>query len=483
VDVDMSEIKKSVALVDLPTFPKGIVSLSLPRVASFLRKDFDVRIIDLNLIERVSAMHSFQDIEAIGLKVSAQNYKIAISVTKELKLQNPKRLIFWGGEFPTLMPEKCLEYVDTIVVGSFESQASQFIEDLKNGHLEAKYHQTTAPPPTPPVPALDLVDKSCYYSFMGQPLETSLGCKFKCTFCMVHTMQKHIDLNPTERLQEDLTTHPRRFANIIDYNLGNSKSHLFTVAAELARSPTWGWMGEMCIDELDDEEVLLALQKSRCRIIYCGLESIQNKALKTINKTQNKVSEYTRIIKKAQSYGIQVASGFIVGLEGTTLETFRETLAFYETVGIIYIKITFLTFNPGTKVNTSMSKMGRYVSEEIEHFDGNHLTFIASDVQPSIVYEGTQKMIRDFYSLRSALKRSQHLRYRPLQRLEFLLFSYCYGDVYRQWLQWGLLEPEANRFVELLERPMRKTFRVRSCEALLEGVRWLRFRLTARITP
>ena len=39
----------SVLLVDLPTFPKGVVSLSLPIVASCLKEHFIVNYIDLNI--------------------------------------------------------------------------------------------------------------------------------------------------------------------------------------------------------------------------------------------------------------------------------------------------------------------------------------------------------------------------------------------------------------------------------------------------
>lgn len=59
----------------------------------------------------------------------------------------------------------------------------------------------------------------------------------------------------------------------------------------------------------------------------------------------NHVENYERIIRKAQKYGIQVASGFILGINGMNENTFKESLNFFHRMGIIYVKLTFLTYN------------------------------------------------------------------------------------------------------------------------------------------
>ena len=39
-----------------------------------------------------------------------------------------------------------------------------------------------------------------------------------------------------------------------------------------------GWMAEMCLESLDNDEMLGFMRDSGCRIIYCGLESIDEEA-------------------------------------------------------------------------------------------------------------------------------------------------------------------------------------------------------------
>lgn len=473
--------KTPVALIDLPTFPKGIASLSLPAVAGFLRESFDVHLRDLNFEDAETVIASLDGVKACGLKVSAQNFKFAADLTRRLLDRDRERLVFWGGEFPTLMPDECLKHAPTVVVGPFEVQARKFTEDLRAGRLEAKYDQAGhVDLHSAPLPALDLLARKRYYSFMGQPMETSRGCVYKCTFCMVHSMQKKIGYRPAEKLREDLAVNPRRFVNLVDYNLGMDKDHLLALCAELRDSSAWGWMGEMCLGSLDDTETLEALRASRCRIVYCGLESVSKKALKAINKSQNDVSEYRRIIRKAQSYGIEIASGVILGVGETDTDSLRETMEFFEDTGVIYVKLTFLTFNPGTKVQSSMRQMGKYLTEEFEHFDGIHLTFLKNGLEAAPIYSGAEAAIRRFYSLASTWRRSRHLRWHPLKRLEFMIFSACYGQAYRRWLEYDLLRPGSGRFDELIAAPFRKNLAVTLSEKVLSGLRWLRFRFGAR---
>ena len=188
-------IKQTVILVDLPVFPKGSISLSLPAVASVLSSYYEIEIFDLNIIDVntfFSQIDKNKSIAFFGLKVSCQNIKNAISLASEIRQNFPKTTLIWGGELPTLLPEKCLEFTDSIVQGLWEPIAHSLIGDLQNEQLKTiytgdnKFSLTDMLPPR-----FDLIkDPSRYHSFMGIPLETSRGCTEVCSFCMVHVMQK-----------------------------------------------------------------------------------------------------------------------------------------------------------------------------------------------------------------------------------------------------------------------------------------------------
>ncbi|MDD5630182.1 MAG: radical SAM protein, partial [Elusimicrobia bacterium] len=310
-----------------------------------------------------------------------------------------------------------------------------------------------------------------YLRFMGAPLESSRGCLRNCRFCLAPVMQKTVAYRSAEDIARVLAANPREFVNVVDYNLGNDRSHLLSLAGLLGRSPAAGWMGEFCVEALDDEEVLEALARSRCRAAYCGLESLLDSALAAVRKGHNLVADYRRIIRKAQSRGVEVAAGFVIGMEGTTRETFPAIREFCAEAGILYLKLTTLTFNPGTEGHAAMAPLGRYLSEDPSRFDGVRLTYLPRGVSEEVLREGTRDLIESFYSLSSAWRRSRHLAARPARRAEFMLFSRCFGQAYRDWLEAGALDRADGGMDRLLGRPLRQGLAQRVCEEALVRLR------------
>jgi len=469
----MTNNRKSIILIDLPVFPKGVISLSLLSVAGCLSAAYDSQIIDLNISAADEAVFTDKAIEAVGLKVSAQSFSYAVELSKKIKSINSEVKVMWGGELPSLLPDECLKHADCIICGLFEPVAEQFVSDLKTGSLSKQYNGGNDAEQVFSAPDFSLLPQAEKYAqFMGYPLETSRGCTEKCIFCMVHTMQKkNYNLKQIDYLKGIIHNYRGKFINIVDYNFGVSEAHVVEVAKLIKQSGAIGWMAEMCIELLDNENVLRALSESNCKMIYCGLESIDQQSLNSVHKMNtNHIESYERIIRRAQSYGIQIAAGVILGIEGTHDKTFDELFAFYQRMGIIYAKLTFLIFNPGTKAHEYEKKKGIYLTERIECFDGNQLTFLPNGVNQDYVKSGASWFIKKYYSLYGIVMRSFNTKLSLLQRLEFILFNLCYRDVYMQWIQHDTLHHPEN-LSKLIKEPYKKSFTVRIAEALLQLVR------------
>lgn len=453
-------MRPSVILVDLPTFPKGTVSLSLPYLAAMLGRQCDVCVLDMNFMSMETTIGKVAEAAPVmvGLKVSSQHLHLAKQLTHELKALLPDCKIVWGGEFPSLMPEEAATDADCVVTGLFDIVADEFENDLLKGALKQRYDgKNTALPERWVSPDWSAVARQGGYNrFMGLPLETSRGCTESCTFCMVLVMQrKHYHTRPIEIIAADVKAIGRNHINIIDYNFGVSAEHVKEVCEVIERSEALGFMAEMCIDLLDNDEVLEAMQKARCRMIYCGLESIEQNALKSVGKDRtNHIGHYRRIIAKAHAKGIRIASGFILGMEGTTVSSYREAQQFFKEVGIIYVKLTFLTFNPGTRSKTFYEKKGRFLTEDVSYYDGNHLTFLPEGVSEHDTLDGTRWFIRNFYSVRAIFGRAAIFPSGTIDRLVFVLFNLCYRQVYLDWMSRDAMVPSAgpNRSVDGLYR-------------------------------
>lgn len=480
----MSSQTKGVLLIDLPTFPKGTVALSLYAVAAALADFWQPQVIDLNLMDLEAALAALRPMELafVGLKVSAQNRQHAIRVTQAIQLRYKGTPVIWGGELPTLLPADCLAHCASVVVGAFEPVVARLHADLQRGDLQPIYRTTPGEGLARLLPArLDLMPAHARYpAFMGLPMESSRGCTYKCTFCMVHEMQPGYEIKSEAQLLAELKQYDGHFLNLIDYNFGVDEAHVLRVADTIAQSGVVGWMGEMCIESLDNDRILQALTQSRCRMVYCGLEALDDLGLKSINKARtNVIGNYERIIRKAQAHGIQIAAGLIIGLDGASLETMGQMRIFFERMGLMYVKLTFITYNPGTKVKQSMLRKGTYVTETVEHYDGNHLTFLANGLQPEILYKGTRQFIRQFYVFGKIVRRSLNTRLDLLGRLEYVLFNLCYREAYVQWIAKDIFRNE-DAFQELLAAPLKPSWQMRMADRWLVRVRRWRLQKSAR---
>lgn len=461
-------------LVDLPRFPRGALSLSLPTVAACLRPAFAPRLLDLDFEPRADWERLLAAGPApalLGVKVCAQALDEARAVSRLARRVRPGVPVVWGGELPTLRPDLARGFADCVVRGRFETRAAEFVADARAGRLKPAYEGAAAPV-EPPVPALDLVERpERYASFLGAPVEASLGCSAHCTFCLVHAMQPAPADHGLARLRADLARRGPGFLSVVDYNLGDSKARLLGAARELGASAACGWTCEACLESLDDAEVLAALAAARCRVVYCGLESVSDAALRSVAKTQNAVADYRRIIARAQDAGLEVATGFILGLPGAGPDAAAAFADLAEDAGLAYVKLTFLTFNPGTKALAAMAERGSVLTDDPAAYDGWRPTWLPPGATADDLRAQARTLVERIYSWGSAWRRSRRLAGDPLRRAEFVLLSRAFGEAYRDWMRLGGLAGGAPR---LLDGPWRRPTRLAALEAALRSVRRLR---------
>jgi radical SAM superfamily enzyme YgiQ (UPF0313 family) len=437
--------RKNIYLIDLPTFPKGQITLAFPVIAATLPKEYNIIYLDLNIEDLKWRIEELENCLFVGMKVSCQNYDIAVDVSNQIKLHCASVNIIWGGEMPTLLPAVAKVHCDSIVTNAFESVAVELILDCEQGVLKKRYNGGLKSGSFI-APDFSIIKQPNLYSrLFGYPLETSKGCDKKCTLCMVHTMQPNLMTKTKHQLEAELSKLDGHFVNVVDYNIGVSETHLNNLLEVFTASNIAGWMGEMCIETLNNEALLSKLAKSKCRIIYCGLESTDEAALGAINKSKtNSIANYEIIVQKAQKHGIQIAAGIIIGLPNSTAKTLSDTFSFFKQLGLIYVKLTFLTYNPGTKVFNSMKRVGKYLTDDITQFDGNHFTFLPEGLDKAAMIEALELNIKDFYASESVERRANTALGNSNQQLLqwFKAVNELYSEVYFKWLNCNVFTDE-----------------------------------------
>ncbi len=296
-------------------FPLAVLNLS-----ASLDGRYESSIIDGNIDRDFvgTTLHSLASgrIDAVGVSVmGGPQLRSAIEVSSAIRQRFPATPIIWGGHFPTICAEACLNepYVDYAIRGQGEDTLAQT--------LDAIFHN-----PSTSTAAIDGLSwrsdgaivhnrnrafsaaslaRSLPYERLGDPrqylgrtylgnrtagYQAALGCRFRCTFCGVAAMFRGKTALPApERVERDLDMLTRRFGvnaiQFFDHNFFDREVEMVPLLEVLAKFglPWWCFARADALLNLSAASWEL-VRRSRLRMAYIGAESPSDWLLHDVRK-------------------------------------------------------------------------------------------------------------------------------------------------------------------------------------------------------
>ncbi len=141
--------------------------------------------------------------------------------------------------------------------------------------------------------------------------------------------------------------------------------------------------------------ILEKMQQAFFTNCFFGIETPDPKALKAMKKGQNMRMPILEAIQTVNKYGIEAASGIIMGLDTDTDETPQALIDFAEVSQIPIMTVNILYALPNTALYTRLEKDNRVLpAEKAENRDSN-IVFL----QPyETVVRNWQRVIGDVFS-------------------------------------------------------------------------------------
>jgi radical SAM superfamily enzyme YgiQ (UPF0313 family) len=374
--------------------------LGLITVAAMLPKEWDKRLVDLNVDKLNQVDLDWADM----VFVSAMDVQRKSSHELIIRLKKEGKTVIAGGPLFTQEAETFPE-VDHFVLNEAEITLPLFLADLERGTLKKVYSTTEFPDIThTPIPMWELVDRRKYDSMN---IQFSRGCPFSCDFCNITVLLGH---KPRTKTSDQIIAELdylyslgwRRNIFFVDDNfIGNKrilKEEVLPAIIEWRKGKTGCFFQtEVSINLADDVELMDLMVKAGFNTVFVGIETPDDGSLEECHKNQNRGRNLIESVKRLQRKGLQVMGGFIIGFDSDTPSIFNTQIDFIQKSGIVTAMVGLLQAPLGTKLYDRMEQEGRIISDfSGDNADGK--SNIVPRMDQTVLHNGYKSVMGTLYS-------------------------------------------------------------------------------------
>ncbi len=378
------------------------VGLAMPLLAAMMPEGWESEIV-LEIIEDIPF-----DTDADLIGISTMGHGVIRSIDIARKFREKGKTVILGGYMASIMAEEALKHCDCVVVGDAELVWQEVLKDYEEGKLKKIYERNLDKGFfSTPMPRFDLITNKNIGDFL--PVQAGRGCPNTCSFCSVACLYKgHYIKKPLDEVIRDIKQVKelgfKKFL-LLDDNIFSDREYLDRLLTEI-RKMNMQWMSQCDIRIGRESELLKKISDSGCTALSFGLESISSESLKGMNKSWANPLEYPKLINNIHSYGIDVSTEMVVGGEGDTLSSIKDTKRFIEDNKITVPRFYILTPIPGTKFFKDMKEAGRIIKEDIYSFDGTEAVHTPKFMTPDELTNSYWELYESLFTLKSIFKRN-----------------------------------------------------------------------------
>lgn len=372
--------------------------LALTILAALTGEEWKISIID----ENVDAIDfsDLPDLVAISIMtpLSKRGYEIADA------FRGKGVSVVLGGIHPTMMKDEAKTHADSVVMGEAEETWPLVLSDFKRGNLQPFYESANfCSLDKLAVPERNLLNRKGY--FFTNTVQTTRGCPFDCVFCSVTSFYgRTYRVRPVENVISEIAQMEKGFLFFVDDNIVGKPSYakeLFGALIPLKIK----WFSQASLSVVKDRELLNLAQRSGCKGLFIGFESLSQENLRAMGKSTNRVSEYKDAIRMLHDHGIGIQGSFIFGMDHDDSSVFSDVIRFIEKTHLEAVLFSVLTPFPGTRIYETLQRENRIIDTDWEKYDMNHVVFRPKKMTPEELQEGFNWAYRRLYGHRSILTR------------------------------------------------------------------------------
>jgi radical SAM superfamily enzyme YgiQ (UPF0313 family) len=345
--------------------PQGLLA-----IAAYLPEAWEVRFVDENSRPATEADLAWADVVFVsGMHVQRPQIQDLIR-----RAHARARPVVLGGPSVSGCPEYYPD-ADILHLGELGDATDRLIEhlDRETGRPRAQLRFETVerlPLAEFPTPAYEMIPLREY--FIGS-IQFSSGCPYACEFCDIPALYGR---NPRLKSPGQLLGELDRIAAsgattvyFVDDNfIGNQKATLELLPHLIAwqernRFPL-RFSCEATLNIAKNTRVLELMREAGFVTVFCGIETPEPHALHAMSKDQNLRMPILEAVQRINSYGMEVVSGIILGLDTDTLETADHVVEFIHASKIPILTINVLYALPKTPLWRRLEAERRLLADD-----------------------------------------------------------------------------------------------------------------------
>jgi hopanoid C-2 methylase len=336
-----------------------------------LPKQWEVRFIDENISPAKASDFAWADVVlASGMHVQRRGIREIND-----RAHRAGKLTVLGGPSVSGCPEYYPDF-DILHIGELGDATDELIRyiDLECKRPDRQIRFTTRdrlpltefPSPVSPLRSLR--------PYLLTSIQFSSGCPYTCEFCDIPELYgRNPRLKTPQQIVQELDAilerSPQGAVYFVDDNfIGNRKAAMELLPHLIEWQKKHGYPLEFaCEATLNIAGIpkLLEMMREACfYTVFCGIETPEPDALRSIAKSHNLTKPILESVKILNSYGIEVVSGIIMGLDTDTADTGDRILDFIEQSQIPVLTINLLEALPHTPLWRRLEKEGRIIHDE-----------------------------------------------------------------------------------------------------------------------
>jgi hopanoid C-2 methylase len=341
-------------------------------IAAYLPETWPVRFIDENIAPASAQDIAWADIVLVsGMHIQGpQIHDIAT------RAKAAGKVTVLGGPSVSGAPELYPEF-DYIHVGEIGEGTDRLIgrldESVAPPAAQMRFDTTERLPLGDfPLPAYHLIELGRY--LIGS-LQFSSGCPYRCEFCDIPALYgRQPRLKSPEQITAELDAmlaqrdHPPVVYFVDDNFIGNRKAaremlpHL--IAWQRKHDYPLNFACEATLNLAKQPEILALMREAHFHLVFVGIETPEVDALKAMRKDQNAALPMMEAIKTLNSYGLEVTSGIILGLDTDTADSESRLKAFIDASQVPILTINLLQALPKTPLWDRLKGEGRLITDD-----------------------------------------------------------------------------------------------------------------------